>query len=120
MGACCTTRDANAYAKEEKEKAGLSKDLRDPLLDTISEQHEEPDSFERGDKSKQKGGQQKEHTKLKVVQLKTPDIDDSRNDEVKQVVVKRSSEEKSSASQSPDRKGDTESVNQFEFFCSII
>ena len=56
MGACCTTRDANAYAKEEKDKAGLNKDLRDPLLDTISEQHEEPDSFERGDKSKQKGG----------------------------------------------------------------
>ena len=61
MGACCTTRDENTYAKEEKEKAGLTKDNRNSHLSRIDEQTEEPDSFDsKGDFSKQKQSPKKE------------------------------------------------------------
>ena len=73
MGACCATRDDPKARKEEK--AGLTKDLRNPALDPIDEMTED-DSLDRSKQSRSASAT-KEHTKLvpKVIETPEPDED---------------------------------------------
>ena len=78
MGACCSSRDEKTVRKQEMNTSEPTKDNKDISLDPIMETNEEPDSFERGDRSKQSSVMQtqgqKEHMKLIPRETSMPDI----------------------------------------------